>query len=124
FLKLAGGGNPKDTNLNEFLIQADEYRKTSDVADIVFKVLNLLGTTPPFHVLRAAALRDWIEKGDYDRLLRGEYRRRGENPPPWAEDFASAAKSYKEGAAHVKDPLGEAVRKVRDAFAEGFNRAR
>ena len=74
FMKLAGGGNPKDTNLNEFLVQADEYRQSGDVADIVFKVLNLLGTTHPFHVLRAAELRDWIEKGDYDRLLRGEYR--------------------------------------------------
>jgi Zn-dependent protease with chaperone function len=122
FMKLAGGGNPKDTNLNEFLIQADEYRQSGDVADIVFKVLNLLGTTHPFHVLRAAELRDWIEKGDYDRLLRGEYRRRGEGPTPWAEDFASAAKSYKEDSAHVKDQLGDAVRKVREAFAEGFRR--
>lgn len=123
FLKLAGGGNPKDTNLNEFLIQADEYRKSGDVADIVFKVLNLLGTTHPFHVLRAAELRDWIEKGDYDRLLRGEYRHRGETTPPWTEDFASAAKSYKEDSVHVRDQLGDAVRKVREAFAEGFKRS-
>ncbi|HSL71432.1 MAG TPA: M48 family metallopeptidase [Longimicrobiales bacterium] len=124
FLKLAGGGHPEETDLNEFLVQADEYRQSGDVADIVFKVLNLLGTTHPFHVLRAAELRDWIEKGDYDRLLRGEYRRRGEAPPPWAEDMASAARSYKDDAAHVKEQLGDAVRKVREAFAEGFNKAR
>ena len=120
FLKLAGGGKASETSLNEFLIQADEYRLSGDVADIVFKVLNLLGTTHPFHVLRAAELRDWIEKGDYDRLLRGEYRRRGEAPPPWAEDVANAARTYKDDAAHVKDQLGDAVKKVRDAFAEGF----
>ena len=122
FLKLAGGGKPSETNLNEFLVQADQYRESGDVADIVFKVLNLLGTTHPFHVLRAAELRDWIEGGHYDRLLRGEYRRRSETPPPYAEDFAEAAKQYKEDAAGVKDQLGDAVRKVREAFAQGFNR--
>ncbi len=122
FLKLAGGGKPSETNLNEFLIQADEYRQSGDVADIVFKVLNLLGTTHPFHVLRAAELRDWIEKGDYDRLLRGEYRRRSDTTPPWTDDFASAAKSYKDDSAHVREQLGDAVRKVREAFSEGFRR--
>jgi Zn-dependent protease with chaperone function len=74
FMKLAGGGRPEENDLNEFLRQADEYRQSGDVADIVFKVLNLLGTTHPFHVLRAAEVRDWIEAGAYDRILRGEYR--------------------------------------------------
>ena len=120
FLRLAGGGSPDDTNLNEFLVQADQYRESGDIADIVFKVLNILGTTHPFHVLRAAELRDWIEAGEYDRLLRGEYRRRGEAQPPWTEDLASAARQYKEDASQVKDQLGDAVRKVREAFAEGF----
>jgi peptidase M48-like protein len=120
FLKLAGGGSPEDTNLNEFLIQADEYRKSGDIADIVFKVLNLLGTTHPFHVLRAAELRDWIEVGEYDRILRGEYRRRGDARAPWFEDMAAAAQAYKDDAAHVKEQLGDAVRRVREAFAEGF----
>lgn len=120
FLKLAGGGNPQETSLNEFLKQADEYRESGDVADIVFKVLNLLGATHPFHVLRAAELRDWIEKGDYDRVLRGEYRRRGEAAPPYTEDLAAAARAYRDDAAEVKEKLGAAARKVVDAFAEGF----
>ena len=120
FLKLAGGGHPQDTSLNEFLKQADEYRESGDVADIVFKVLNLLGASHPFHVLRAAELRDWIEKGDYDRILRGEYRRRGETPPPYAEDLAAAARAYRDDAAEIKEKLGQAARKVVDAFAEGF----
>jgi Zn-dependent protease with chaperone function len=120
FLKLAGGGHARETDLNEFLKQADEYRESGDVADIVFKFLNLLGTTHPFHVLRAAELRDWVERGDYDRILRGEYRRRGEAPPPWAADAAEAARSYKDDAAYVKEQLTEAVRKVRESFAQGF----
>src|SRR5688500_5174876 len=120
FMKLAGGGNPRDTDLNEFLRQADEYRESGDVADIVFKILNLLGTTHPFHVLRAAELRDWIEAGEYDRILRGEYRQRGDAPPPWAQDAAEAARQYKEDSAQVKEQLGDALKKVKDAFAQGF----
>ncbi|HUH13174.1 MAG TPA: M48 family metallopeptidase, partial [Longimicrobiales bacterium] len=95
FMTLAGGGTEEETNLNEFMIQADEYRQTGDVADSVFKVLNLLGATHPFSVLRAAEIRDWVERGDYDRMLRGEYKRRGDEQAPWAEDLAAAARSYK-----------------------------
>lgn len=120
FMKLAGGGNPRETNLNEFLIQADEYRQSGDVADIVFKILNLLGTTHPFHVLRAAELRDWIEQGEYDRVMRGDYRRKGEAPPPWTQDVAEAARQYKEDSKEVKEQLTDAIRKMRDAFQEGF----
>src|SRR5687767_3443918 len=122
FMTLAGGGTPTETDLNEFLIQADEYRQSGDAADIVFKVLNILGATHPFHVLRAAELRDWIEAGDYDRVLRGEYKKRGEDQAPYKEDLAAAAKSYKESAAEVKDQLGEAAKKVRDAFRDGWKK--
>src|SRR5690606_18039621 len=37
-LKLAGGGSREETDLNEFLRQADEYRQGGDVVDAVFKV--------------------------------------------------------------------------------------
>jgi Zn-dependent protease with chaperone function len=122
FMTLAGGGAPSETNLNEFLIQADEYRKSGDVADIVFKVLNLLGTTHPFHVLRAAELRDWIEAGEYDRLLRGEYKKRGEAQAPYVEDLAAAASTYKEDFSDIKTQVGDAAKRVRDAFKEGWKK--
>jgi hypothetical protein len=122
FMTLAGGGKPEETDLNEFLIQADEYRQSGDAADIVFKVLNLLGATHPFHVLRAAELRDWIEAGEYDRILRGEYKRRGEEQTPYKEDLAAAARAYKESATEFKDQLGDAAKKVRDAFKDGWKK--
>lgn len=122
FMTLAGGGTPQETDLNEFLIQADDYRKSGDAADIVFRVLNLLGATHPFHVLRAAELRDWIEAGEYDRVLRGEYKKRGEESTPYREDLAAAARAYKEDAADLKDQFGDAAKKVRDAFKDGWKK--
>ncbi|HLU25796.1 MAG TPA: M48 family metallopeptidase [Longimicrobiales bacterium] len=119
-MKLAGGGTNEETDLTEFLRQADEYRTGGDLLDSVFKVLNLVAATHPFHVLRAAELRDWVETGEYDRLLRGEYRRRTDEPPPWTEDLAAALRAYREEAQTLIDQLGEAARRMRDSFAQGF----
>lgn len=123
-LRLAGGGRDDETDLNEFLAQADEYRESGDVADSVFKVLNLLGTTHPFHTLRAAELRDWIESGAYERILRGEYHRRGEPDAPYLDDLRAAGQSYREGAREIFDQMADGAReaadKVRQAVAEAF----
>jgi Zn-dependent protease with chaperone function len=121
-LKLAGGGDAKDTSLNEFLKQADEYRNEGDALDAVFKVLNLLGATHPFHVLRAAELRDWVEKGEYDRVLRGEYRHRTDDSTPYAEDVAAAGRAYRQGAKDMLDQLGDAARRMRTSFTDGFKK--
>lgn len=118
FLKLAGGGTREETNLNEFLVQADEYRQDGDLADAVFKVLNLLGTTHPFATLRAAELRDWIESGAYDRILRGEYRRRTDEETPYTEDLSSAARAYAEGARDMFDHVSDAARRMRESIEE------
>ena len=92
--------------------------------DAVFKVLNLLGTTHPFHTLRAAELRDWVEAGDYDRILRGEYHRRGEPRTAYMDDLRAASQSYREDAKEVFDQMAEgardAARKVREAFSDAF----
>ena len=105
----------------EFIRQADEYRQSGDLADQVFKVLNLLGADHPFPVLRVAELRDWVEAGDYDRILRGEYRRRGEPPSgPTREDLAAAGRAYAEGARQTLDTAADAARRVVDSFRGGF----
>jgi Zn-dependent protease with chaperone function len=122
-LKLAGGGASDETNLPEFIRQADDYRQSGDLADQVFKVLNLMGARHPFPVLRVAALRDWFEAGDYDHVLRGEYRRRSEaDDHPYTEDLAAAARSYASDARETLGQVGTAARRVVDSFWDGFNR--
>jgi Zn-dependent protease with chaperone function len=122
-MKLAGGGRDDETDLNEFLVQADQYRDGGDAADMVFKVLNLLGATHPFHVLRAAELRDWIEAGEYDRILRGEYRHRTDGAAPYKDDLAEAARAYREDAQTFTRQFSDALRQTRDMFTEGFRRS-
>jgi Zn-dependent protease with chaperone function len=121
-LKMAGGGSDEETNLQEFIVQAEEYRVGGDVADQVFKILNLLGSTHPFWTLRVSELRAWIEAGEYDRILRGEYARRTEPDRAYQEDLQEAADAYAEGARDILDQMTAAARKMGETFMSGMKR--
>ena len=119
-LKMAGGGRTDDTSVAAFLEQADAYRESEDVADAVFKVLNLMATTHPFYVLRVSELRSWIESGAYDRILAGEYVRRGEPEQEYAEDLSEAAEGYSKDARDFVDDLTAAAQKMRDSLLDNL----
>ncbi len=110
-MKLAGGSphHGQDLDLGEFLQQSEEYEDDESLADAVFKVMNLLGSTHPFHVLRVGELRRWVREGHYDRILRGEYIRRVDEPRAYKEDAKEAASYYGEA-------LKKAIRKVSRAL--------
>lgn len=118
-LKFAGGRTDQ-TNVADFIAQAEEYRETGDLADQVFKVLNVLGLTHPAPVIRVAEMRNWFESGAYERIVAGDYRRRGEPEPSYAEDVAAAAASYRESARDAFGNAQQAARKVVDSFRQGF----
>ena len=122
FMKLAGGGSIADMDLDAFMVQAKEYEQGGDAVDTVYKVLNTLGATHPFHTLRAAELQRWVEGGDYDRILRGEYPRRGadDDRRPLAEDLGAAGKYYADQARDVVDKVGEVAKKAAEAFTSAI----
>src|SRR5207244_4336055 len=118
FLKMAGGGDMAEMDLNTFLIQAKEYEETGGALDRVFKILNTLGASHPFNTLRAAELQRWIEAGHYDRALRGEYTRRGPDAErrPIEPDIDEARDHYmKEAKAVADDVVDPAKRDAPDA---------
>lgn len=121
-LKMAGGGSDEETSLAEFIRQAEDYRDSGDLADRIFKVLNVLGESHPFWVLRVSELRAWIESGAYDRILRGEYQRRGEQNPAYAEDLSEAADAYGRGAKEMLDQMAGAARKAGESFLDNFRK--
>jgi Zn-dependent protease with chaperone function len=116
------GGTFSETNLADFVAQAEEYREASDLTDQVFKVLNLLWVTHPFPVIRVAEMRTWFESGAYERIMAGEYRRRGEPDAPYKDDVREAASAYRQGAKETFGQAAEAAKKVVDSFRSGFNR--
>ena len=124
FMKMAGGGKIEEMDLNAFMTQAREYEQGGDAADMIAKVINTLGMTHPFHTLRAAELQRWVEAGDYDRILRGEYPRRGtdDEKRPFSDDFNEASKYYAEQMKEAVDSVSEVARKAREAFTSAFTR--
>ena len=123
-MKLAGGGRDEEMNLNEYLLQAEEYRHSDGVLDQVFKVLGTLGRTHPFLVLRTALLRDWIEDGSYDRIVSGDYPRRGDDTSDWKTDIGAGVRHYSVGVGNMAEKAGEAMRSAREAFERGFRGGR
>ncbi len=121
-LRMAGGGNENETSLPDFIHQAEAYRESGDLADQVFKVLNLIAQSHPFWVLRLSELRGWIEDGSYDRVVRGEYPRRGEPDPAYGQDLADAAAAYKTGAKDFLDQMSGAAKRVGESFMESFRK--
>jgi len=124
-LKMAGGSNHgHDMSLDAFIEQADEYREGGDVADQVFKILNLMGQTHPFWVLRVSEIRAWIDSGAYDRILRGDYPRRAEPDPAYQEDLREAAQAYADGARDLFDQMAGAAKRMSESIFAGFTKPR
>ncbi len=119
-LKLAGGGNDEENDLQSYIVQAEEYRVGGDVLDQVFKVLNLMAQTHPFYTIRVMELREWIESGDYDRIVRGEYPRRGEPDPAYQEDLRAAMSAYAEDAKEFVSTVAEAAKRMGSDIFGGF----
>lgn len=126
FMKMAGGVRPPFQNgqldLDTFMAQAHEYSTSNEGMDVLYKLLSTLMLTHPMHTVRAAELQNWIAGGDYDRIMRGEYSRRGAETQgrPLREDF-NAAKEYYTGEAretlgHVVDAAKKAADRAREAF--------
>jgi Zn-dependent protease with chaperone function len=124
FLKMAGGGDMKQMDLNAFLVQAKEYEETGGAMDRVFKILNTLMASHPFNTLRAAELQRWVEGGHYDRVLRGEYTKRGKDSEdrPIEPDIDEARDHYmNEAKAAVKDVMDTAKRAAQ-AFSDALKK--
>ncbi|MBA3344850.1 MAG: M48 family metallopeptidase [Gemmatimonadales bacterium] len=125
-MKMAGGGRGPgfsgQLNVEAFMQQAHEYAAGGEGLDVVYKVLSTLALTHPMHTVRAAELQRWVSSGEYDRILRGEYVRRGgeARERPLREDMAAAGSYYageaRELATQVADAAKRAAERAREAF--------
>jgi len=127
-MKMAGGGRGEafagQLNVDAFMQQAHEYASSSEGLDVVYKILSTLALTHPMHTVRAAELQRWVASGEYDRILRGEYVRRGTETTdrPVRDDFAAAGSYYageaREIVTQVVDAARRAAERARDAFRD------
>jgi Zn-dependent protease with chaperone function len=128
-MKMAGGGPGQgfagQLNVEAFMQQAHEYASSSEGLDVVYKLLSTLALTHPMHTVRAAELQRWVASGEYDRILRGEYVRRGTEASdrPWRDEVAAAGNYYAAEARELAGHLADAAKRAADRAREAFRNA-
>jgi Zn-dependent protease with chaperone function len=124
FLKMAGGGDMKEMDLDAFLVQAKEYEETGGAIDRIFKILNTLEQSHPFNTLRAAELERWITTGAYEKVLAGEYTRRGPEAEqrPIDKDIDDARDHYMNEAKAVVNDVVDTAKRAAQAFSDAFKK--
>ena len=69
-------------SLDAFLTQAKDYADWTDPHDRTRRFFLELGQGHPIAVRRVSEIMRWVQEGDYDRIIGGDYVRRGHEPPP------------------------------------------
>jgi Zn-dependent protease with chaperone function len=129
FMKMAGAYRGAlesgQMALDPFIAQANEYVATNEGLDIVYKILNTLALTHPMNTVRAAELQKWIAAGDYERILRGEYIKRGAEAKerPLKTDFKHAKDYYAGEARETMNKVADAAKKAAASAREAFRKA-
>jgi Zn-dependent protease with chaperone function len=101
---VAAGEEAEALDLDAFMAQGMEYTDGGSGLARLSRLFIDLGLTHGFPVKRIHELMAWVRSGEYDRIVGGDYLRRGEEPPV-REEAASATSHY---ADRVKDTIKDA----------------
>jgi hypothetical protein len=111
-LMVTAAGLPvEQLNLDAFMTQAMEYESWDDPSDRVRRFFNEIGQTHSYAVRRVSEVMKWVQGGDYDRIVRGEYRTRDEETDVRAE-AGDAFDYYAERFRTILQDAGENVAKL------------
>jgi Zn-dependent protease with chaperone function len=116
-LMVIGSGMPSERlNLDAFIRQGSEYRDVEGWEKFA-RMRSELGLTHPHAVKRVHELMSWVQSGEYDRIMGGDYIRRGQEPGP-RDEADAATQHYSERFKSFFTEAGEAVGKVGDQLGE------
>jgi Zn-dependent protease with chaperone function len=108
---LAGGLSADRLDLDAFMAQAMEYDNWEDGHDRVRRFFNEVGKTHANAVRRVSEIMRWVQSGDYDRIQRGEYRRRSD-PVDVRAEAGDAFDYYSERFKAMFRELGDSINNV------------
>ena len=133
-MRMAGGEDLSQVNLNEFFLQAREYDEQQSLLDSVHKILNQLWMSHPYPVERIKELQSWSSSGAFQAILDGNYLRRGISPETPDEDWKAGFEFYRKSVDEAEDPIsrtlsgigkgleqaaGELGERLKDLFGDG-----
>ncbi len=120
-LMVMGAGVSSDKlNLDTFIRQGTEYRDVEGW-DKLSRMRGELFQTHPYAVKRVHELLKWVQSGEYDRIIAGEYVRRGSEPGA-REEADAATQHYSERFKSFFDDAAEGVAKVGEQLTDATNK--
>jgi Zn-dependent protease with chaperone function len=120
---LAAGESAAELRLDAFVAQAMDYDEAGSGLDRLTRLMQDLRLTHPMPVRRVRLLLDWVRAGDYDRIVDGDYVRRGEEPP--LRDEADAAQEhYAKRVSDAVQQAGSSIAEVGEQLGEWLARQR
>lgn len=113
---MAGGirGRRDELSVDAFVEQADEYRNAGGLS-AYYRLMATLGRSHDFPVIRVAELRNWVDSGAYDTILRGEYHKIGD-PLSVSDDWKTAGRNFSEKAGQVFEDTDQYVNEALTNF--------
>jgi Zn-dependent protease with chaperone function len=109
-MTIAAGEAADDLNLDAFIAQSMDYSEKGTGMERITKLLQDLRLTHPMPVRRVRLLLDWVHEGAYDRMVRGEYVRIGQE--------GSAREEAADATAFYGERIGAAFQQAGTSIAE------
>jgi Zn-dependent protease with chaperone function len=120
---ISAGEAAEQLSLDAFINQAMDYSEGGKGLEKLTRMLQELGLTHPMPVRRVRHLLDWVREGGYDRIVGGEYLRRGEEPP--LRDEADAAQAlYSSRISDAFQTAGSSIGEVGQQLGDWLARQR
>jgi Zn-dependent protease with chaperone function len=101
-MTVSSGMRSSKLSLDAFLRQANEYHEWDSKFDRAQRFFIELGLTHDFAVRRVNELMKWVRAGEYDRIIGGDYVKRGDKVDPRAA-ADDAVKHYRERFSSIVD---------------------
>jgi Zn-dependent protease with chaperone function len=120
---IAAGEAAEDLNLDAFIAQGMDYEVKGSGIERLTKLMQDMNVTHPMPVRRVRLLLDWVREGDYDRMVRGDYLRRGEEATAREEADAAGA-FYADRVSNAIQSAGGSIADVGQQLGDWLNRVR
>jgi Zn-dependent protease with chaperone function len=122
-MTITAGEAADDLNLDAFIAQGMDYSEKGSGMERLTKLLQDLRLTHPMPVRRVRLLLDWVHEGEYDRMVRGEYLRVGQEASA-REEAGEASAFYGERIASAFQQAGTSISEAGQQLGDWLKRQR
>jgi Zn-dependent protease with chaperone function len=116
---LAGGVSARKLDLDAFIRQANDYEEWSSGWDKLNRLRAQLSLTHSYPVRRVKEITAWVQSGEYDRIVAGEYPTRDQQADA-RKEAGDAVEFYKERFRAIFSEFG--VERVQERAADAANK--